>query len=172
MSWDWSYFGVKTKKTCWLAFGWKITSWLCVVQSKLSVLQGENYETWILTKSCPVKLSWATIGLLVVPKFKKPERGEKITKIWTSANLALGSGKLSEVLIGLVIPKKLQKTERSCPKKNFATVFFSIKSCGVPSRLLGLLLLKSPEDKSEQFFCLYIEKRIIPWFYNEKRAAG
>ena len=88
---------LKPKKTCRLAFGWKINSWLCGVQSKLSVLQGENYETWFSTKSGLVKLSKVPIGLLVVPKFKKSERGEKVTKTWTSANLALGSGKLSEV---------------------------------------------------------------------------
>ena len=115
---------LKPKKTCWLAFDWKITIWLCGVKIKLSVLQGENYETWISTKSCSVKLSKVSIGLLVVRKFKKPERGEKITKIWTSANLALVSGMLSEVLIGLLVPKKLEKTERNSPNKNIGDCEF------------------------------------------------
>ena len=115
---------LEPKKTCWLAFGWKITSWLCGVKSKWSVLQGENYETWISTKSCSVKLSNVPIGLLVVRKFKKPERGEKITKIWTSANLARCSGMLSEALIGLVAPKKLEKTETNYPNKDIGGCFF------------------------------------------------
>ena len=109
---------LKPKKTCWLAFDWKITIWLCGVKIKLSVLRGQNYENWISTKSCSVNFSKVPIGLLVVRKFKKPERGEKITKIWTSANFARCSGMLSEALIGLVAPKKLEKTERNYPNKD------------------------------------------------------
>ena len=115
---------LEPKNTCWLALGWKITSWLSGVKSKLSVLQGENYETWISTKCCSVKLSKVPIGLLVVRKIKKPEKGEKIMKIWTSANLALGSEKLSEVPIELVVPKKLEKTESNFPNKNIGGCFF------------------------------------------------
>ena len=164
---------LKPKKTCWLAFDWKITIWLCGVKIKLSVLRGQNYETWISTKSCSVKLSNVPIGLLVVRKFNKPEREEKITKIWTSANLALGSGKLSGVLIALVVPKKLEKTERICPNKIYLRLFFFIKILWrPPPRLLVFCYWKLREDRSEQFFCLYIQKRIIPWIYNEKRAAG
>ena len=133
---------LKPKKTCWLAFDWKITIWLCGVKIKVSVLQGENYETWISTKSCSVKLSKVPIGLLVVRKITKPEREEKITKIWTSVNLALGSGKLSEVLIALVVSKKLEKAERICPNKKYLRLFFFIKILWRPPRLIGLLLLK------------------------------
>ena len=61
---------LKPKKTCWLAFDWKITIWLCGVKIKLSVLRGQNYENWISTKSCSVKLPKVPIGLLVVRKFK------------------------------------------------------------------------------------------------------
>ena len=152
MSWNWWYFGVKTKKTCGPAFSGKITSWLCGVKSKSSVLQGENYEFWISTKSCSVKLSKVPIGLSVVRKFKKPERWEKSTKIWTSAILALGSGKLSEVLIGLVVPKKLEKTERNCPDKNIGDCDFHLNLVTSPTHFWVFWFSISLEDKSEQFF--------------------
>ena len=165
MSWEWWYFAFKTKKTCWLDFDWKITSWLRGVESKLSVLQGEDYETWISTKSCSEKFWKVPIGLLVVRKFKKPERGEKITKIWTSANLALGSGMLSEVLIGLVVPKKLEKTERICPNNKYLRLFFFNKILWrpPPPPIIRSFVTENYQEKSEQFFCLYVQKCIIPW---------
>ena len=83
-----------------------------------------NLRNLNFNKILLVKLSKVPNGLLVVRTFKKPERGQRITKIWTSANLALGSGKLSEVQIGLVVPKKLEKTERNCPNKDIGGCFF------------------------------------------------
>ena len=67
---------LKPKETCWIDFGWKITSWLCGVKINLSVLQGENYETWISANLArgSGKLSGVSIGLVVLKKLKNRQK--------------------------------------------------------------------------------------------------
>ena len=131
---------LKPKDTCWLAFDWRITSWLRGAKSKLSVLMGENYETWISTKSCSVKLSKVPIGLLVVRNFENPRDGRKLRKfepqqilLWARESYQRSS------LIGLLVPKKLEKTEKNCPNKNICGCFLLIKILWLPLPSIGSL---------------------------------
>ena len=104
---------LKPKKTCGPAFSGKITSWLCGVKSKSSVLQGENYEFWISTKSCSVKLSKVPIGLSVVRKFKKSrEMGKK----YENLKLSKSCSGLGKVIRGLNWTGSSQKTRKNREK--------------------------------------------------------
>ena len=99
----------------------QLTSWRQeqIVSAAGRKLRNLNFNIILLGKTFKGP-NW-TVSCQKIQKTR--ERGE-ITKIWTSANLALGSGKLSEVLFGLVVPKKLEKTERNCPNKNIGDCHF------------------------------------------------
>ena len=130
MSWDWWYFGVKSKKNLLASFWLKnhhLT--LCrqdqIVSAAGRKLRNLNFNKILLGKT--LKGPNGTVSCQKIQKTRERERERERGENYEILNLTKscsGLWKVSRGLIALVVPKKLEKTERICLKKIFGAVVF------------------------------------------------